>query len=666
MKKLSWTLVVLFMLAEVASGAEDGGFQAVVQYIRGEAERITEACLTSVHSLADWERERPKVRSQLLYMLGLDPMPERTPLQARTTGVVQADEYRIEKIVFQSSPGLYVTGNLYIPNQGEGPFPAVLYVCGHYPHPFGAKVYYQERAAWFALNGFAAFILDTLEFGEVPGIHHGLHDLDMYFWLSLGYTPIGTEVWNAMRAIDYLETREEINSEAIGITGISGGGSTSWYAAAVDERIKAAAPVCSTYTFASQARHWRAFGQCDCIYFHNTFLQDFPIVGALIAPRALAFMSGKRDGDFPPDGHQTVYEKVKRIYDLYEVGDSHLKAVSDDVGHTDSPLFQKEARQWMKRWLRDDLSPYEEGQVKLREPQELAVLDGVLPADAVNYDIHRRLTAGEPPSAPSNIEEWNERRRFLLSELKEKTFGWFPDETPAFESSLRDFDGAWVPLYADFQDFEFTSEPGIRIRAQLLKPPGAGNDNPVLIFVKRPEDSVYFADFDELLPVLGRYTVVLLNSRLTQQSLSATEFRDLQMSSAWIGRSIESMQVWDILRTIDWLQRDQGLRPSSLALYGKGSMGLIALYAALFNESVSQVILNEPPLSHWAGPAFFNVLRFTDLAETAGLLAPRRLTLLSSNEPSPVTKSIYKLYGEEVERSNSLAEAMRVWERPRQ
>lgn len=666
MKKLSWTLVVLFLLAGVSRGGEDRSFQAVVRYIRSEAERITEACLTSVRSLADWERERPEVRSQLLYMLGLDPMPERTPLQASITGIVRAAEYRIEKIVFQSAPGLYVTGNLYIPNRSEGPFPAVLYVCGHNPHPFGAKVNYQERAAWFALNGFAALILDTLEFGEVPGIHHGLHDLDMYFWLSLGYTPIGTEVWNAIRAIDYLETRPEIDAEAIGITGISGGGATSWYAAAVDERIKAAAPVCSTYTFASQARHWRAFGQCDCIYFHNTFLQDFPVVGALIAPRPLIFMSGQRDADFPPDGHQVVYEKVKSIYDLYEMGDSRLKAVSDDVGHTDSPLFQKEARQWMKRWLSDDPSPYEEGHVKRREPEELAVLDGVLPADAVNYDIHRRLTAGELPSAPSNIEEWDERRRFLLGELKEKTFGWFPAETPPFESNLREFDGAWVARYADFQDFEFTSEPNVRIRAQVLKPAGAGADSAVLIFVKRAEDSIYFADFDELLPLLGRYTVVLLNPRLTEKSLSATEFRDLQMSSAWIGRTVESMQVWDILRTIEWLQQDRGLRPASLALYAKGRMGVVSLYAAVLNESVSQVILNEPPLSHWAGPAFLNILRFTDLAETAALLAPRRLTLLSNTQPSPVTVSIYKLHGQEVERSNSLPEALRIWERPLQ
>ena len=80
----------------------------------------------------------------------------------------------------------------------------------------------------------------------------------LWNWLSLGYTPAGVEVWNAMRALDYLQTRPEVDPKLIGLTGISGGGAMTWYTAAVDERITAAAPVCSTFTFGSQAEHWVA------------------------------------------------------------------------------------------------------------------------------------------------------------------------------------------------------------------------------------------------------------------------------------------------------------------------------------------------------------------------------------------------------------------------
>src|SRR3989441_13116599 len=188
------------------------------------AAEMSARCLSDVRTLDDWQKQRVELRRQLLDMLGLDPMPKRTALRAQITGRLQREAYRIEKIVFQSLPGLYVTGNFYLPNGDGKPLPAILYLCGHSPHPLGAKFQYKDRAIWFASHGYTCLVLDTLEFGEVPGLHHGIHDLNMWHWLSLGYTPAGTEVWNAIRALDYLETRPEVDRRKIGMTGISGGG----------------------------------------------------------------------------------------------------------------------------------------------------------------------------------------------------------------------------------------------------------------------------------------------------------------------------------------------------------------------------------------------------------------------------------------------------------
>src|SRR5262245_9075611 len=277
--------------------------------------------LNDVQTLADWKKQRPRLRQQLLDTLGLDPLPKRTPLKAQIMGRLERDAYHIEKIVFQSLPGLYVTGNFYVPKGAARPLPTILYLCGHSPHPLGAKFHYQDRAIWFASHGFACLVLDTLEFGEVAGIHHGLHDLNMWHWLSLGYTPAGVEVWNAIRALDYLETRPEADMRRVGITGISGGGAMSWYIPAMDDRIAASAPVCRTCTYGSQSPHWRAFGQCDCIYYPNTYRLDLPAVAALIAPRPLLLCSGERDADFPQDGYHAVYAGARRVYELYDRGD---------------------------------------------------------------------------------------------------------------------------------------------------------------------------------------------------------------------------------------------------------------------------------------------------------------------------------------------------------
>src|SRR6266536_5578112 len=372
---------------------------------------ISLQCLTDVRTLEDWKKQRPELRRQLLEMLGLDPLPARTPLKAQITGRLERDAYRIEKIIFQSLPGLYVTGNFYVPNGPAKLLPTILYLCGHSPHPLGAKVEYQDRADWFASHGYPCLVLDTLEFGEVAGIHHGTHNLNMWHWLSLGYTPAGVEVWSAIRALDYLETRPEVDKRHIGLTGISGGGAMTWYTAAVDERVAAAAPVCSTFTFGSQAAHWIASGQCDCIYYHNTYLVDFPVVGALIAPRPRLIISGQKDTIFPPDGYHEVFQRTKRVYDLYAgAASERIREVDDDVGHSDPPLFLHEARQWMQRWLKGDAGRLAEETNSLpKEPaEELACLAN-LPADAGNYKIQQQFTTPVSLTKMTSRAAWEQR-----------------------------------------------------------------------------------------------------------------------------------------------------------------------------------------------------------------------------------------------------------------
>src|SRR5262245_46910976 len=122
------------------------------------AAEMSARCLDKVVTLADWKKQRPELRRQLLEMLGLDPLPERTPLNARITGELKQDSFRIEKLVFESMPGLYVTGNFYVPDGSPKHVPSILYLCGHSPHPLGAKYHYQDRAVWFASHGYPCLV----------------------------------------------------------------------------------------------------------------------------------------------------------------------------------------------------------------------------------------------------------------------------------------------------------------------------------------------------------------------------------------------------------------------------------------------------------------------------------------------------------------------------
>jgi dienelactone hydrolase len=593
-------------------------------------------CLDDVKTLDDWQRQRARRRRELLDVLGLDPLPKRTPLHARVTGTLDRSAYRVEKIVFQSSPGLYVAGNFYLPKDASRPLPTILYLCGHSPHPLGAKTQYQDRAQWFVTHGYPVLVLDTLEFAEVEGPHHGTHNLNLWYWLSLGYTPAGVEVWNAIRALDYLETRREVDMKRIGLTGISGGGAMTWYTAAVDDRIAVAAPSCSTFTYGSQADHWLAYGQCDCIYYHNTYRWDFPMLGALIAPRPLIILSGQKDTIFPPDGYHAVYESTKRIYDLYAGSQSdRIREVDEAVPHSDSPLLLLEARQWMQRWLKNDPTPLTletKPALPAEKPEDLACF-ATPPSDAINDRIHDQFIALPQVDLSRSRGAWEKRRSQLLGELRAKVFGWFPTETIPFEAKVTGNSGGWGARYADFKEVTFNAEPGVRIRAQRYTPKGSTGPMPLLVHVKHAGDAWYSSDFDERLPLLDRASVLVVVPRFSELSMSAAESTDLERTAAWTGRTIASMRVWDTLRAVRWALEEEKIPATRITLFGRGDAGVVAMYAALFDERVHGVILADPPASHWQSPALLNVLRVTDIPEAAAALAPRDLIFLRAMPP---------------------------------
>lgn len=631
-----WLSLPAFFCFLHSCPAQDAGSRhaAATNQLQKLAARMTQECLQDVQTAEDWARLRPVYRTQLLYMLGLDPLPARTPLRSRITSSRDEPGYRVENLVFESLPKLHVTANFYLPRDRSGRVPVILYLCGHSAHPDGSKTQYLDRILWYATHGYAVLALDTLEFGEVPGIHHGTHNLNQWHWLSLGYTPAGTETWNAMRALDWLQLRPEVDMERVGVTGISGGGAITWYLAALDSRVAVAAPSCSTFTFGSQAAHWLASGQCDCIYYHNIHRWDFPVLAALIAPRPLLMTSGQRDSIFPPDGYREVFRQGKRIYGLLPgMPLERIAEVDADVGHSDPPEFLAASRAWMNRWLRHDPGRVSGDPAAGSVPttRSLRVLEG-FPPDALNFRIHNELTQPRPLKPPRSRREWSQRRGQVERHLRDRVFPWFPKDAAPFETQTLKGGGGWAGRYVDYREASIQTEEGVRIRAQVF-PASADFSSkgvPLVVVVKRPGDSVYGSDFDELLPLMGRAHLLVLSPRFTERDMTAREFVDVERTAAWVGRTISAMQVWDVLRGVDWALGEQRIPASRVFLHGRGSMAGIAVYAAFFDSRISDLVLGDPPQTHWQGPALLNLLRETDLPEVMAVLSPRRVQVLGS------------------------------------
>ena len=244
--------VVFLLLAFVAGDAQipklagqpAPGDAALADYFRNETAALSQHCLANINTLDDWKAKRAEYRRQLQEMLGLWPMPERTDLQPVVTGRITNDEFTVEKIYFQASPKLYCHGQ-FVSAEKSGPARAgdslrVRPLVGSKTNgiSYGNKAVYQSDGAWYARNGYVCLVLDTVLAGEIQGIHTGTRDHGLWWWNSRGYTPAGVEAWFGIRALDYLCTRPEVDTNRFGITGHSGGGAYSWTITALDDRIK--------------------------------------------------------------------------------------------------------------------------------------------------------------------------------------------------------------------------------------------------------------------------------------------------------------------------------------------------------------------------------------------------------------------------------------------
>ncbi|MFO1501469.1 MAG: prolyl oligopeptidase family serine peptidase [Verrucomicrobiota bacterium] len=468
--RLCLTLLVSLRLLETwvsAGEAEETRQRAADRlraYFRAETVQLAESCLTKVPTLEQWKADRPKLRQQLFEMLSLDPLPPRTDLQAVVTKRFEQNDIIVENLHFQSMPGLYVTANLYRPKGLLHPAPAILYLCGHAfvitnGVSYGNKTAYQHHGIWFARNGYVCLTIDTVQLGEIQGIHHGTYREGMWWWNARGYTSAGVEAWNAMRALDYLETRPEVDGMRLGVTGRSGGGAYSWWVAALDDRIKAAAPVAGMTDLRNHVIDGTVEGHCDCMFMVNTYRWDYPLVAALAAPKPLLICNSDKDSIFPLDGVERLHGKIAAVYKLYGAT-NNLGLLITEGPHQDTQDLQLPVFRWFNRHLKGEDPVIEMAAKRLFHARDLKVFEQI-PAGQRTDRIHESfLPAAVISGAPANEAEWVRQRDQWRTALQEKVFRGWPREATAATAAAVGQAGAGRPLTI----CEFTSEHDVPLR----------------------------------------------------------------------------------------------------------------------------------------------------------------------------------------------------------
>ncbi|HXT59767.1 MAG TPA: prolyl oligopeptidase family serine peptidase [Pirellulales bacterium] len=633
-------IFALFFAAPAHVPAQDtlAGDQMLAEYFRAETAKLADRCLADIETLEDWTSKRDEYRRQLAEMLGLDPMPERTDLKAVVTGNLENEFFTVEMVQFQSRPGLYVTGNLYLPKGLDEPAPAVLYVCGHGQVKkdgvsYGNKTSYQHHGEWLARNGFVCLTIDTIQLGEIEGLHHGTYREGMWWWNSRGYTPAGVEAFNGIRALDYLQSRPEVDGEKLGVAGRSGGGAYSWWIAALDERVKAAVPTAGITDLENHVVDGCVEGHCDCMFMVNTYRWDYPQVAALVAPRALLIANTDKDSIFPLDGVERVHRKVREIYRLYDA-EKQLGLQISEGPHKDIQELQVAEFHWFNRFLKGEDAPVENTGIKYFEPEQLKVLES-LPADEITSRIHETFVpAAEPPNIPENQEEWARMRDGWMKALKEKCFAGWPEE-PGPLNVEKVFTAVREGIVDEL--YSFDSQPGVRLSVFIQRAANASRAKTVLFrlrmrgVTKRPaeddESSGKRQDGDEIAGADSR----IIASMFFPREISGSEKQHIHNRRRFmlLGQTLAGMQVWDTRRAIQAIRSIEAFRGSRIEIEADGDIALLALYASLFEPTPTRLSLANLPRTHRDGPDFLNVLRYLDVPQTLAMAAERGDVILA-------------------------------------
>lgn len=392
----------------------------------------------------DWKARAAQLRAQLLGSAGLVPLPVKTPLNAKVFGMIDRGDYTVEKVYFESYPGLYVTGNLYRP-KGEGPFPAVLNPHGHWDNQRFENsdlCSVPGRCINMAKQGYVAFSYDMIGYGDswqvvhsvYPGMVYGNAGVILHgekpdmardvigFMMSQklwGISAGALQLWNSIRSIDFLQSLPYVDKDRIACTGASGGATQTYMVAVADDRIKAAAPV-NMISVESQ-------GGCMCENPPNLRVDTNNVeFVAAIAPRPLLMVCAT--GDWTKETLKVAYPAVKHIYELFGTQE-RVTSVEMDAPHNYNKDSREAVYSFFAKWLpKTPLpQPVKEQPFEMEKISDLRVFpEGQPPAGALGRDALVDALVG---SAKAQLEANRPVDRQNLSRLR-KMFG------PALKAAL--------------------------------------------------------------------------------------------------------------------------------------------------------------------------------------------------------------------------------------
>ncbi len=619
------------------------GFRMLAER-KGQMERLS--------TIEDVNKRKTYLRERMLDDLG--GFPERTPLNARVTGVLERPKYRIEKLIFESQPHFYVTANLYLPKTGHPPYPAILFPLGH---ERGGKTNptWQQMLGSLATKGYVALTWDPIGQGERLQIYDEDLRESKVGDSTTEHTIVGTQcmligdhvarytIWDGMRALDYLLSRKEVDPTRVGLTGNSGGGTHTAYIAALDDRIQVAAPSCYITSWNLMLR---TLGPQDGEQVFPLWLQDgvdYPDYLYAFAPKPYLVLSAIRDF-FPIAGARETFAEAAKVYAAIGAQGKVGMFEADD-GHGYNKSRRLAAYDWFGRWLNGAEDKNPEPEIEMSTPEELSCT----PTGQVSTSL-----GGE------SVFTLNQKR---LEQAKANRFTR-SDDVARKAAELAHYEPPGAPLQEKpygtlsrsgyhIEKLIYESEPGIVIPSLLYVPEAGARKKAALLIITGDGKAGSASEAEQF--VKAGVIVLSIDARgfgetRINAEVNSREFDryfgdyDDAMTALLVGKTMVGMRALDITRGVDLLSARQDVDPRKVFVYGKDGGAVPALYAAVLDHRIKKLAL-EGMLSSYESvvkdkvhrQVFESVvpraLKFYDLPDLVATLAPREVWVVSGTDP---------------------------------
>lgn len=587
--RFAFLLVLPALLAAEPSPAQ------FLDFVKGQAKAMR-ANDKPPATLDAWTAQREVLRARLTVAWG--GFPEKPcELDVQKHGELKRDGYTVEKISFQTRPGVRMTANAYVPAK-SGKLPAILMVHGHWK---GAKQdpVVQSRCIGAAKLGFFVLCVDAFGAGErgigkALGEYHG--EMAAATLFPIGLPLSGLQVYENMRAVDYLLTRPEVDGERIGVTGASGGGNQTMYAAAMDERLKAAVPVCSVGNY--QAYLGAACCMCEVVPGALSFTEESGLL-AMVAPRALMIVSATKDApQFSVDAAKVSINGAMPVFKLFGK-EKLLHHAIFESGHDYSKAMREAMYGWMALHLKGegDGTPIKEPEFKTEDLEALRCYPGT-----------------------SRPDDFVTLPKFAALEAKKLL------------NRDRNRDDRWMSLVKMLRrTVDETREPPLSISTF------AGKSGTTVVLVSFEErEKVATGALAEAIRAAGHRLVVLEpratgSTAVARDSIGRAPDHNSAEWSLWIGRPLLGQWVNDVSRIAD-LEKSEGL-----VVIGDGPAGLIALAAAATERRVAKAVAidtlasfvtDEPYVGQRLGTVVPAILRHVgDVGHIVAIAMPKRIVI---------------------------------------